>query len=77
MIEPQPAEQTMPQPNWPPPGVLHPCTPLSIKGDLGTVEANGARNREGVSSFHQGSSCKAYECRMLVPFLDPCAYVLI
>lgn len=29
MTELQPAEQTMPQPNWPLPGFLHPCAPLS------------------------------------------------
>lgn len=75
MIELQPAEQTMPWPNWPLPGFLHPCTPLSTKGNLGTVGINGTSHQGGFSTFQQGRSCKARECRMI--FLDLCAYVLI
>lgn len=75
MIELQPAEQTAPRPNWPLPAFLHPCTPVSTKGDLGTVGINGASHQGGFSPFRQGRSCKAHEYRML--FLDLCAYALI
>lgn len=77
MIQLQPAEQTMPWPNWPLTGFLHPCTPCSTKGNLGTIWINHASNQGGFSSFHQGHSCKAHECMMLFPFLDLCVYVLL
>lgn len=77
MIELQPAEQAVPGPNWPLTGFLHPYTPRSTKGNLGTARINGASNQGGFSSFHQGHSSKAHKCTMLFPFLDLCAYVLI
>ncbi|EDL01894.1 mCG1026314 [Mus musculus] len=61
MIELQPAEQTMPQPNWPLPGFLQPCTPLSTEGNLGTARTNGARKQGGFSCFHYRQSCKAHK----------------
>ena len=75
MIELQPAEQTMPWPNWPLPGFLHSCTPLSAEGNLGTVGINGASHQGGFSPFQQGRVWKAHGCRMLS--LDLCACVLI